>query len=252
MSFLKFILTTLKGKQKFFNFMTKEKFNSEAHKRELIKLLLNVSKLLGGKIAFKGGTAAMMFYDLPRLSLDLDFDILDEINSQDIKDIESLLNKHGKILDMKNKKNTLFFLFSYEKEKPNIKLEFNKRIWENNNYVDEQLMGINIKIQDEKTALSNKMAALSNRKNPAPRDLFDIDYFLKLGFKPNKALIKERTSLGFNDFIKKTIKYINKNFKKNNVLQGLGELLDENQKVWAKEHLKEETIFNLKLLKDDE
>jgi len=34
----------------------------------------DISPFLG----FKGGTAAYLFYDLPRFSVDLDFDLLDE------------------------------------------------------------------------------------------------------------------------------------------------------------------------------
>ncbi len=232
--------------------MTREKFNPDFHKRKLIQLLINVSKTIGEKIAFKGGTSAMLFYDLPRLSLDLDFDILTDLSSQDIKDVYSMLIKHGDVLEQQDKHYTLFFLFSYEKGKPNIKLEFNKRIWKNNHYINKQFMGVNIKTQDETTSLSNKMVALIDRKMPAPRDLFDINYFLKIGFKPNKKLIEERTKLEFNEFIKKSINYIEDNFKENNILHGLGELLDKKQKVWVKEHLKEEVIFNLKLMIDNE
>ncbi len=217
--------------------MTKRGFDTDTHKRMLTVLLLDICKNMGSKIAFKGGTASMMFYNLPRLSLDLDFDALEEINEKNQKKIEFILNKHGRILEKENKRNTIFYLFSYSQDSPNIKIEINKRIWENNSYKEKQLMGVPIKIQDETTTLSNKMVALINRKSTVTRDLFDIHFFLTMHFQPNKRLIKERTSMDFEDFLKNLIKHIDDNFNEKNILQGIGELIDDSQKLWMRKNL---------------
>lgn len=53
-------------------------FDKNRHKIIMIKILkeiyadMDLGKLLG----FKGGTMAFLFYDLPRMSVDLDFDLL--------------------------------------------------------------------------------------------------------------------------------------------------------------------------------
>ncbi len=221
--------------------MTRKGFDSNIHKRMLTILLLDICKNLGKKIAFKGGTAGMMFYNLPRLSLDLDFDALEEIDEKHQKKIEFILNNHGLVLEKENKKHTIFFLFSYSQDSPNIKIEINKRIWENNSYKEKQLMGVSIKIQDESTTLSNKMVALINRKSPVVRDLFDIHFFLTMHFQPNRKLIKERTSINFSDFLENSIKHIDDNFNEKNILQGIGELIDDSQKLWVKKNLVPET-----------
>ncbi len=48
------------------------------HKTHLTNILLDVYKnsTLSPVLGFKGGTAAMLFYKLPRFSVDLDFDLL--------------------------------------------------------------------------------------------------------------------------------------------------------------------------------
>ena len=48
------------------------------HRAKLIVILKDIydDSELRTALGFKGGTAAMLFYDLPRFSVDLDFDLL--------------------------------------------------------------------------------------------------------------------------------------------------------------------------------
>jgi hypothetical protein len=55
----------------------------------------------------------MFFYDLPRLSVDLDFDFLGNDVKPYIKKIEKIIKQFGKIDDFKNKFYTLFFELNY-------------------------------------------------------------------------------------------------------------------------------------------
>ena len=49
------------------------------HRAVLINILKDIysDPLLRTLLGFKGGTAAMLFYNLPRISVDLDFNLLD-------------------------------------------------------------------------------------------------------------------------------------------------------------------------------
>lgn len=49
------------------------------HKNMLLHILKDIysDQVMGSIMGFKGGTAALLFYDLPRFSVDLDFDLLD-------------------------------------------------------------------------------------------------------------------------------------------------------------------------------
>lgn len=229
--------------------MTQKAFSVDTHKRVLTELLVDIIKYLGHKVAFKGGTAAMMFYNLPRMSLDLDFDLLEDLTEEEIDNLKIIIKKHGTIKEFRDKRFTFFFLLDYQPNYPNIKIEMNKRLWENNSYETVWLLGIEIKIADKKTMFSNKLVALSERRSLACRDLFDVHYFLKLHYPLDEALIKERTGKSLKSFITFIKKFILKKYNKKNILQGMGEILNESQKAWAKDHLITQTIKELESFK---
>jgi len=230
--------------------MTKKGFNQELHKQILIKILIDIFKGFDEKLGFKGGTCAYLFYDLPRISLDLDFDILSPFAKEDIDIMRTMLTKHGIIKDFREKRFTIFFLLDYEKNAPNIKIELNKKVWENNIYKPIWFLGVGMKIVDESTLLTNKIVALSDRKMSVARDIFDVYYFLKLGLRLNESLIKERTGKNIKDYLKFLVPFIQKTYTPKNILQGLGEILEEKQKEWIKKELIQETIKEIKKLVD--
>jgi len=228
--------------------MTKKGFDLELHKQILIRVLVDIFKEFGGKLGFKGGTCAYLFYELPRISLDLDFDLLSPFEKKDVDTLRAILAKRGMIRDFKDKRFTIFFLLSYEKDAPTIKVEFNKRVWENNAYKTVWFLGVEMRIADEPTILTNKLIALSDRRMPVARDLFDGYYFLKLGFKLNDKLIMERTGKTSEEYIEFLIPFIERTYGSKNILYGLGEVLEEKQKDWVRKELIQEMVKELKKL----
>lgn len=224
----------------------KKEFDSKLHQRYLIQILVEIFKTLDGKIAFKGGTCANLFYNLNGLSFDLDFDVLKRIEEKELNKIKTTLLKQGAIKDFYEKKYTIFFLFDYQKDYPNIKIEFNKRVFKKAKYKIIWFLGIQIKITDEATTFAGKLLALSQRRTPVARDLFDVNFFLNLNFPINKELIKEKTNTSCRDYLNSLMLFIKKTYNPKNILQGLGDVLDEKQKIWAKKYLIEDTIAKLK------
>lgn len=220
----------------------KTAFDKNLHRRYLISLLSEISKTVPEKIAFKGGSCAMLFYDLPRFSFDLDFDILNPLDKKEIDGVLGVLSRQGIVLDAHDKENTLFYLFSYAKGSHKIKIEMNKRIWKNNDYKNIWFMGLPLVIPDETTLFTNKLIALTDRKTPVARDLFDVWFFLSRNFLMREALIKERTGRDIPKYIKYAVRHVRKTYTSRNVLQGLGNALDEGQKDWARDHLISTTI----------
>ena len=53
--------------------------NTKEHKNILVRIVKDIytDNTLGPLLGFKGGTAAMLLYELDRFSVDLDFDLLD-------------------------------------------------------------------------------------------------------------------------------------------------------------------------------
>lgn len=223
-------------------------FNKNTHQRFLTILLAGIVKAVPEKIAFKGGTCAALFYGLPRFSFDLDFDILRPLEKRESDSIKEVMTQHGRVLEAREKLYTLFYLFDYGKGYPNIKLEFNKRVWKNNRYQNQWFMGLPLVIPDESTLVTNKFVALTDRKAAVARDLFDVWYLLGQGFLINEELLNERTGKSRAEYCALVMKYIKKVFTRKNVLQGLGETLDDKQKAWARDHLIEETLLAIESL----
>ncbi|MEK7526278.1 MAG: nucleotidyl transferase AbiEii/AbiGii toxin family protein [Patescibacteria group bacterium] len=203
---------------------------------------------LGGQLGFKGGTAALLFYGLPRFSVDLDFDLLNYDNKELVFErIQKIVSKYGDVIEATDKRYTLFFLVSYQKRERNLKVEISKRPIKSK-FVVKNYLGISMLVTDKEDMLASKLTALITRKKFANRDVFDLWYFLKNNWELKEELVKKKSGLTISQALDKAIDRI-KNIKKTEILNGLGELVDEKQKVWVKEKLTNELIFLLELQK---
>ena len=226
--------------------------NQSKHKIVLIEILKDIysDPHLRTALGFKGGTAAFLFYDLPRLSVDLDFDLL-QVEKKEVvfKIVKDILNKHGTIYDAVEKRFTLFFLVSYEKGERAVKVEISKRSV-SSRYELKSYLGISMLVMEQGDMVASKLSALLTRKKFAMRDVFDIWFFLKNKWVINEALLLEKTGLALNEALEQAVKKISE-LSKNQLLQGLGDLLDLRQKDWVREKLKEETLFYLRLYRKE-
>jgi predicted nucleotidyltransferase component of viral defense system len=71
------------------------------HRYYLMQLLKEVyaDPELANWLGFKGGTALMFFYDLPRFSVDLDFDLLQPEKQEAVfEKVRRIILKYGSIL----------------------------------------------------------------------------------------------------------------------------------------------------------
>lgn len=225
-------------------------WNRNKHKIILINLLREIyrSPDIRTALGFKGGTAALLLYDLPRLSVDLDFDLLDAAKKDAvIKKIKNLADEKLTLVDEADKRFTIFFLFSYGKDTKKIKIEVSKRptlaSYELKNY-----LGLPLLAMKKEDIAADKLACLLTRKKLASRDLFDLWFFLKNDWRINEAILKEKTGLKLPDALKGAEEIIKK-IPNIRLLHGLGELLDsEKQKDWVRKNLKEELLFQIELL----
>ncbi len=222
--------------------------NRDLHKAAFINALSVIysDSLIRTLLGFKGGTAAMLFYELPRFSVDLDFDLLNEDKKELVfQRLKEILPRVGRIDQASEKHYTLFFLIDYKKGERNLKVEISKRPskaeFEVKNY-----LGIPMLVMKEDDAAAGKLSALTTRKKFATRDMFDMWYFLVNNWPIDEEVLKEHTGLTLNQALKKAQERI-KNVKKTELLAGLGDLLDNKQKAFVKEKIVEELTFQLKL-----
>lgn len=235
--------------------------DSIKHKNLLIKILKDIytDTTVGPLLGFKGGTAAYIFYKLERFSVDLDFDLLvprglkgfDETKEDYVFErVEKVLSAYGKIKTKKKKHFTLFFELSYEQVGRNIKVEINRRNF-GSRYEVENYLGISMKVMIKEDMFANKLVAMFERLGRTNRDIFDVWFFLRHDWPINKEIVEKRTGVLFNVFLKKCIDALEK-MSDRGILAGMGELLNEKQKIWAKTNLRSDTIFLLKLMRENE
>jgi len=227
--------------------------NKEKHQLMMGKILreiysdISISSLLG----FKGGTSAYFFYNLPRFSTDLDFDLL-SFNEEDKKivydKILEIIKKYGKIEDSYIKKYTIFALLSYDEKDFNIKIEINTRKLVENikeKYEIKKYLGISMMVAKKEYLFAGKISALTMRNKTAMRDIYDLNYFTKNNWDIDNEAVKSISSKETKEQLLSCLEIIEK-IKDNEIMTGLGELVKEEEKDWIRKELREETIFMIK------
>ncbi len=221
--------------------------SKDLHRNVFVDILRVVysDPLLRSTLGFKGGTAAMLFYQLPRFSVDLDFDLLDPEKKEEVfKKLGEILPAYGTVIEASDKHYTLFFLLSYKKGERGLKVEISKRIIKSA-YTPKNFLGISMLVMKEEDMVAGKLAALLTRKKFATRDMFDLWFFLKENWQINEEFLQAKSNLSLEQALIKAQSLV-KNVKSTELLAGLGELLDDKQKAWARVHLQEDLVFYLK------
>lgn len=200
--------------------------NKDLHRDIFVAILREIysDTLLRTLLGFKGGTAAMLFYGLPRFSVDLDFDLLDP----DKKGL--VFNRLKEIMP---------------KGERGLKVEISKRVIKTV-YTPKNYLGISMLVMKEEDMAAGKLAALLTRKRFATRDMFDLWFFLKENWQIDEEFLKEKSGFSLKEALEKAQPVV-KNVKQTELLAGLGEFLDNKQKAWVKSKLKDELLFRLRL-----
>lgn len=208
----------------------------------------SISSLIG----FKGGTCAYLFYGLTRFSIDLDFDLFgsDEATQKLVYEkIGGMLGKYGEVKDHYIKRNTIFFLLSYGDADHNVKVEVSVRILIpdiREHYEMREYLGISLLVAKKDYLFAGKLAALTDRRLLAMRDIYDIWFFGTNHWEINAEVIKAQTGKNIKEYIADCIPVVEA-VKDNEILRGLAELLPgEKEKAWVKAHLIKEAVFLLK------
>lgn len=217
------------------------------HKYFLLQILKDIySDLeLANYLGFKGGTALMFFYDLPRFSIDLDFDLLNA-DREDLvfNKVRRIILKYGSIFDEAKKYYGPLIVLDYGIGERKLKIEISKRRFDNR-YEIKNLLGFNVKVLSISDMFAHKLCALLDRSTTINRDIFDTWFFLQRQTPVNKAIIEFRMKVPFETHIENCIKQL-ENLKSKSLLDGLGELMEVNMKSFVRTKLLAETIMHLK------
>ena len=146
------------------------------------------------------------------------------------------------------KRFNLHNVISYSQGAQKIKVEVNRRDF-GSRYEIKTLLGISMLVMVKEDMFAHKLMAMMERLEKTSRDIFDIYFFAKKGWGINKNIVEQRAKMPFKKAVLKCITLLEKTNNRH-ILDGLGELLTDAQKDWARAKLREETIFLLKLMLD--
>jgi len=217
------------------------------HKNILLQILKDIysDTSIAPHLGFKGGTAALLFYDLNRDSIDLDFDLLDESKEAEVfEKINKIAKSYGTIVDSHIKHFNLLNVISYAPGAQKIKVEVNRRNF-GSKYEVMTLLGISMLVMIQEDMFAHKLMAMRERVGKTSRDIYDVWFFLKNNWPINKTIVEQRSEVSFKELLQKSVEQLEKVDNKH-ILDGLGDFLTEPQKDWARAKLRTETIFLLK------
>lgn len=204
---------------------------------------------LSSCLGFKGGTALMFFYELTRFSVDLDFNLLDAAKEKIVYDkVRKILLKHGKIFDEALKFFGPIIVLDYGSGERKLKVEISNRQFDNR-YEIKNLLGINMLVMIPQDMFAHKICALLDRNELTNRDIFDVHFFLQQRTAINKDIVEVRMNLPFADYIQSCINSLEATSDKG-MLNGLGELMNEETKKFVRTKLRSDTIDLLRMYKE--
>ena len=203
---------------------------------------------LANCLGFKGGTALMFFYELPRFSVDLDFNLLKPEMENDVyQKMRTILRKYGKIDDEAQKFFGPILVLNYGVGERKLKIEISNRLYDNH-YEVKNFMGINMLVLSSADMFAHKLCALLDRNELTNRDIFDCWFFMENRTPVNKNLVENRMKIPLADYLQDCIDLLTK-LPDKGLLNGIGDLLEDKMKKFVRTKLRSETIILLNFYK---
>jgi predicted nucleotidyltransferase component of viral defense system len=221
------------------------------HKYLLIQILKDIYSdiELSSCLGFKGGTALMFFYDLPRFSVDLDFNLLHK-EQEDLvyNKVRKILLKYGSIYDEAKKYYGPLVVLNYGYGERKLKVEISNRVFENR-YEIKNLLGINVKVMVQEDMFAHKLCALLDRSSITNRDIFDCWFFMEKRTPINNNIVESRMKMPLAEYIQQCIDLL-ESMNDKGLLQGMGELMEDSMKKFVQIEMRTEAIALLKFYKE--
>lgn len=204
---------------------------------------------LAVNLGFKGGTALMFFYDLPRFSVDLDFNLLNPTMEEMVYHrVRQIVLNYGSIHDEAKKHFGPLVVLDYGVGERKLKVEISNRNF-NDRYEIKNLLGVNMKVMSVSGMFAHKLCALIDRGTVVPRDVFDSWFFMNNKTPVNPDTIEFRMQKTYNGFMQQCIDEVSQ-INDKRLIQGLGELLPRDMKNFVRNSLKQDTLQLLQFYRD--
>ena len=218
------------------------------HKFLMLQILKDIysDAMLASVLGFKGGTALMFFYQLPRFSVDLDFNLLDVSKQEEVFNrVRGILLKYGNIHDEAIKFYGPLLVLDYGAGERKLKVEISNRHYDNH-YEWRNLLGLTIRVMTETEKIAHKLCALLDRTETTNRDIFDCWFFLNRRTPINRQIVETRMETSLENYLQRCIDSLQQ-MPNRSMLNGLGELTDSQTKTFVRNKLLPETIQLMQL-----
>lgn len=225
--------------------------DTNKHKFFMMQILKDIYSdvELANCLGFKGGTALMFFYGLPRFSVDLDFNLIDKSKEKVVYEkVRRILLKYGNIFDEAMKFYGPIIVLDYGVGERKLKVEISNREYDNH-YEIKNLLGIEMKVLVMPDMFAHKLCALLDRDEVTSRDIFDCWFFLQAHCTINVEIVESRMQMTFKEYVQKCIDRLEEIGDKT-LMSGLGELTDGKMKSFVRLKLRKETISLLRFFKE--
>ena len=226
------------------------------HRMYLLRLLMAIldDAQTNSRLAFKGGTAAVLAGWLDRFSLDLDFDLIGEGDRNALMiHLNTLYGQCGLAVKQQSRSGA-YTVLSYEApagQRNTLKVSIMTTKISANRYTPVFLGDINryALCQTRDTMVANKLVAPVERfekhKTIAGRDIYDIHYFLSHGYTFREEVIQERRGVKSSVYLGTLIEFITRRVTSRILTEDLNYLLPAPRFQVIRKILKEEAILLL-------
>lgn len=221
------------------------------HKFFLLQILRDIysEPELASSLAFKGGTALMLFHQLPRFSVDLDFNLITDSHEDAVyASLRNILQSYGALHDEAKKHHGMLFVLNYQAGERNVKVEISSRLYPDENELRDYL-GISMQVMQLEYMFTHKFMALLDRSSLTNRDVFDCWFCMKQRLYLRQPILDMRLPCNFEEYIDRAVKKVEK-IPANRILNGIGDLLQPDVKRWAKPNLTREFVALAQIYKE--
>ncbi len=168
-----------------------------------------------------------------------DINLTDSTDEQTVySKAKAILSEFGNIRDEACKHYGILLVLNYEKDNRNLKVEISNRIYPDE-YELRDYLGISMKVMKLEYMFTHKLMAILDRPALTQRDIFDCWFYMKNRTPLVKAIIDLRLTCSFGEYIDNCISVVSR-INSNRILDGMGELLDQETKIRVKSSLIEE------------
>ena len=224
--------------------------NASKHRFFVFQILKDIFSdiELANYLGLKGETALFLFTDLPRISIDVDFNLLDHSKEKIVLEkLKNILLQHENIFDLA----IIFFdqIIGLNRGRENRKMKIEiSNIEYANNYDIKNLLGINIPVLTFPDILSHKLCDLSDNF-AINRTIFDSWFLMKNNTPLDRLIIEARTKMPLTDYLQKCVTKL-ENLQDRDLLDDLEEVVNAHTKNFIKTKLLAETINFLQQYKN--